>query len=150
MSPNEGYVHELVETAAAIQLVEPEAVWSDTRAQRLVDARHAIWLVLRNRGWTYPDIAARFERHHGTVHYGVARARQRNDAEFSYMMRHLESVSYEADDPPEDWLRGHIAAIDEAITRATEAREQLAGVLDAVLRARRAATRPVVTRMRAG
>lgn len=57
----------IVETAAKLYSVTPDAVWGSQRTGPVCDARAAAWVELRSRGWSWNRIARMFDRDHTTV-----------------------------------------------------------------------------------
>lgn len=44
-----------------------ESLWSRSRHAKVVGARHAAFLFLRSKGWSFPRIGALFDRDHTSV-----------------------------------------------------------------------------------
>ena len=75
-------VTDVIETVAKLSHVDPMIIRSDIRSDQAARARWAVFAVLKRRGWTYIQIAKIFTRadgsrmNHGTVSYGLKRARK--------------------------------------------------------------------------
>lgn len=56
--------------------VKSREMFGAGRTGRVTRARKAAWLISWAEGYSLQQIATRFNRHHGTVHHGVASARR--------------------------------------------------------------------------
>ena len=71
-------IREAVEVAAMTYRIDPEVIYGRTRNKRASWARHSVWSALRaclnaqgQPRFSFPQIAAAFDRDHSTVVHGV-------------------------------------------------------------------------------
>lgn len=65
---------DLVSACAELFDVHPRDLTGNYRYAFITRARYALFLALRQRGWSYPRIGRLFKRDHSTVIYGISRA----------------------------------------------------------------------------
>ena len=61
----------ILEIVCSVFSVKPEDVRSRRRSHDLVVPRQIVWKILRDRGWSYPQIAGYFYAHHTSVIHGT-------------------------------------------------------------------------------
>lgn len=82
----------LVEAAAARLGIPTTEITGKARQTHLVEARWAIWVVMRRHGLTFREISDQFNVCNGTVQHGVKKARfHHGDREESFQNL-LESI----------------------------------------------------------
>lgn len=130
----------LVEASARLMLTTPAEVQSGSKRPGPVEARWAIWIVLRERGLTLHEIGAEFDRDFSTIASGLARGRSRVLVECDYAesvseLRRL-SARIVSGDHIEDRARTALRSMAEEITRAEVLQRELAVRLCSLRQAR--------------
>jgi chromosomal replication initiation ATPase DnaA len=69
-------VYGLVKELCSRRGATVEQILSERRSAHVCRARHIVWWELIDRGWTYVQLGALFERDHSTISRGVALAAQ--------------------------------------------------------------------------
>lgn len=126
------HIEHMVSLSAAILGIDQALIRSPDRRYFPAYARRAIYLVLRDEGWTLQEIGEAFERDHSSVHDQLPRSKMlyRSDTEFRYLVNTLRSARGCCVSPLSEELvaeaRTQVARLDEAIAEALRLRASLA------------------------
>ncbi len=126
---------EAMARTASIELGASVAEVLGSRGRQHVSAaRHAIWYVLLEAGWSYTRLAAAFDRNHTTILHGVERTRLRLrvDRECIGLVEQLrrtqrDYVARLRDEGLHDSARASINAMDRELARARALVNELNG-----------------------
>lgn len=136
-------VDALAARAAAVLLIEPEALLTNYRGLAPAAGRAACWQALREAGWTVKEIGAAFNRHHSTVHTGALRSERlaASDPDHAYLVSELQRITREATRASgfatiEERTRAQVWALDQEIAAASALRDELNSRIGRVQRLR--------------
>jgi chromosomal replication initiation ATPase DnaA len=85
----------MVQKASELFKVHPRDLISTYRFNFIVRARFAMYLALRQRGWSYPKIGRLLKRDHSSVVHGVKRAQYmvEKDPDFAAKVQELTMIN---------------------------------------------------------
>lgn len=91
---------DIVKEASALFNVHPRDLMGNYRFRFVARARQALYLALRRRGWSYPQIGRFMNRDHSSVIYGtkVALHLEQRDPEYARKIEILTDMEYELEE----------------------------------------------------